>query len=514
MSHRALLRASPALLFAPLAPLALLAPLASAQALHVEVTSSVAPGNCTVRITGEPGRPWALYFSELEAPTAITPHITIDVDPARQLASGNFPHGLLPAGGSTTVSFPIGAGFVGRHWTFQAVSGRPSLELSNTARAVFLAPVSFGPTAYGAAGVSLFGDLFPLDGGRMLSIGGAGPVASTWEPDRQELFPNGLLPFNLTFAARAQLADGRVLCAGGLDVTTQQPSAEAWLYDPATGTAESVGPMTSARAGAAACRLSNGKVFLFGGLSLIDLTDRTTLFNGILNSSELFDPATNTFTAGPSIAERKAFATATSMNNGQVLVAGGLGVAPVVNLPFVSNLAWTYSVTNNTFGLFPKTFTEGRMFHAATKLSDGRVLLTGGITADLSGVLTTGDITQIAFTTIGSTALYTTSGLGSFSVGPAMLESRAFHTATALDTVQTLVAGGFNGVLDIGAILTGTPVFPTALATSELLTPGQPAATGAPMATPRAGASALRSPLDGRVVVIGGGPLAIELYQP
>ncbi|MBI5364471.1 MAG: hypothetical protein HZA53_14935 [Planctomycetes bacterium] len=505
MSHRALLPASFALL---------LVPFAAAQALHVEVTSSAAPGNCSVRVTGEPGRPWALYFSELEAATAITPQITIDVDPTRQLASGNFPHGVLPASGQAVVSFPIAGGFVGRHWTFQAVSGRPSLELSNTARAVFLAPASFGPTAYGAVGLSVFGDLFPLDGGRMLAIGGAGPVASTWEPDRQELLPNGLLPFNLTFAARAQLADGRVLCAGGLDVTTQQPSAEAWLYDPATGTAESVGPMGSPRAGAAACRLPNGKVFLFGGLSLIDITNPATLFDGILATSELFDPATNTFTAGPSIAERKAFATATLMNNNQVLVAGGLGVAPIVNLPFVSNLAWTYSATNNTFGLFPKTFTEGRMFHGATKLSDGRVLLTGGITADLSGVLTTGDITQIAFVTIGSTALYTTSGLGSFSVGPVLLETRAFHTATALDAQKTFVAGGFNGTLDIGAILSGTPVLPTALATSELLTPGQPAAAGAPMAASRAGASALRSPLDGRVVVIGGGPVAIELYQP
>lgn len=305
-----------------------------------------------------------------------------------------------------------------------------------------------------------------------------------------------------------------MLCAGGLDVTTQQPSAEAYLYDPATGTATSVGPMTSARAGAAACRLPNGKVFLFGGLSTIDVTDPTTLFNGILNSSELYDPVANTFTAGPTIAERKAFATATLMNNNQVLVAGGLGVAPVVNLPFVSNLAWTYSATTNTFGFLPKTFTEGRMFHSATKLSDGRVLLSGGITADLTNVLTTGDLTQIAFTTIGSTAVYSTSGLGSFSVGPALLESRAFHTATALDAGATLVAGGASGTLDIGAILAGTLSLPAALATSELVTPGQASLPGAPMLAPRAGASALRSPIDGRVVIVGGGPGLVELYQP
>ncbi|MFO1010294.1 MAG: kelch repeat-containing protein [Planctomycetota bacterium] len=491
-----------------------LASSASAQALRVVVTSSTAAGACIARVTGEPGRPWALYLSEAETPTAITPTITLDIDPARQLASGLFPHGLLGPSGEAVVTIPTSAGLVGRGWTLQACSGRPSVELSPPWRATFLAPETFGPTARGAVNVSAFGDLFPLADGRMLALGGAGPVATTWEPDRQEFAPNGLLPLNLTFAARAQLADGRVLCAGGLDVTTQQPSAEAYLYDPATGTATSVGPMTSARAGAAACRLPNGKVFLFGGLSTIDVTDPTTLFNGILNSSELYDPVANTFTAGPTIAERKAFATATLMNNNQVLVAGGLGVAPVVNLPFVSNLAWTYSATTNTFGFLPKTFTEGRMFHSATKLSDGRVLLSGGITADLTNVLTTGDLTQIAFTTIGSTAVYSTSGLGSFSVGPALLESRAFHTATALDAGATLVAGGASGTLDIGAILAGTLSLPAALATSELVTPGQASLPGAPMLAPRAGASALRSPIDGRVVIVGGGPGLVELYQP
>ena len=492
----------------------LLVSAASAQELRVEVTSSIAPGDCTVRITGAPGRPWALYFSELEAPTPITPLVTLDVDPARQLAAGIFPHGTLPASGTTTVSLPIGAAFAGRHWTFQAASGRPSPLVSNAARAAFLAPATFGPTAYDAIGVSFFGDLFPLAGGRMLAIGGAGPLVSTWEPDRQDFVPSGLVPLNLLFSARAQLADGRVLLAGGLDATTQQPTTEAWLYDPETGLAESVGPMTAARAGAAACTLPNGKVFLFGGLSTIDVTDPTTLFNGIQNTSELFDPVTNAFTAGPTLAERKAFATATLMNNNQVLVAGGLGVAPVINLPFVSNLAWTYSVGSNTFGFFPKTFTEGRMFHTATKLSDGRVLLVGGITADLSGVLTTGDITQIAFTAIGSTALYTTAGAGTFSVGPALGASRALHTATALDATRALVAGGFSGTLDIGAILDGTFELPAALATAELLVPGQAATPVGDMGAPRAGASALRSSIDGRVVMLGGGPAAVELYQP
>ena len=232
----------------------------------------------------------------------------------------------------------------------------------------------------------------------------------------------------------------------------------------------------------------------------------------MLGTSELFDPTTSAFTAGPTLLEKKAFATATRLNNGQVLVAGGLGVLPFVNLPFVSNTAYVYN-TNNTFSLFPKLFTDGRMFHSATKLADGRVLFTGGITADLSGVLTTGDLTQIVFGTVGTSPLYTTSSGGQFSNGPVLGATRAFQTATLLQNGQVLVAGGISGSLDIAAILAGNIQLPTTLASTELVS-ATSAIAGPALSTPRAGASALLDPSDGRVVILGGGLPWIDLYQP
>lgn len=495
-----------------LAALALAAP-SRAVELQVVVTNSVAPGLSTTSISGDPGRPWRLYLAANETPFDLSRVIHLNIAPVRQLAAGYVIEGVLDATGHASFTFTTSAGLAGRRLSFQAISPRPNLQISNLCRARYMALDTIEPSAGPNAIAFAQGDLFPLADGRMLAIGGAGPVVSEWLPDRQEFQLNGVLSSTSTFSARAQLADGRVLVCGGLDLTTGQPSAEAWLYDPARGVASPVGPMSVARAGAAACRLPNGRIFVFGGLSTLSITTPAKLFDGILASSELFDPATSTFLPGPSIAERKAFATATLLNNNQVLVAGGLGVAPVINVPFVSNLAWLYNATSNTFGLLPKTFTEGRMLHAATKLSDGRVLLSGGITADLSGILTTGDPTQIAFTTIASTTVYSTTGLGSFSNGPTMLESRAFHTASALDATRAFVAGGFSGTLDIGAILSGNPVLPSAIATTELVTPSATLA-GPLMAAPRAGASALRSPLDGRPVIVGGGPLEVELYQP
>lgn len=485
---------------------------ASAADLRVDVINAVAPGTSVTRISGDPGRQWMLYLSMTEAPTPIGDMITLSIKPVRQFNAGYVIAGTLDASGQSSFSFDTVAALAGGHMSFQAASVAPTVQVSNLCRASYIAPNAFGTTALPSAGVSFLGDLFPLGGGRMLSLGGAATLVSTFDPDLQELAPSGLMPTSYVLSTRAQLADRRVLVCGGID-TSGMPSAEAFLYDPASSTSASAGRLNTARAGAASVRLPSGKILVVGGLSTLDITNPVGFFDGLLNTSELFDPAAGTFTNGPTMTEKKALATATLLNNGQVLVSGGLGVIPILGIPYVSNTAYVYSSGSNTFGFFPKTFTGGRLFHDATKMADGRMLISGGMTADLSGVITSGDPTQIAFTTLGTTAIYSTSGAGSFSVGPVLHESRAFHTATVLQSGTVLLVGGASGTLDLGTITTGMPVLPTPLATSELLT-GSSARIGPNMTSARAGASALLNPIDGRVVIVGGGPLAIELYQP
>ena len=494
-----------------IASLALCAPVLAAE-LRVECRSASAPGSSLVRVSGDPGLNVLLYVRGDDPGLALSSLLVPAIAPLRDGPNNLMLGGTLDASGRADFSFAAQPGLAGHHLRFVARSGTPLGPFSNTCRKSYLAPESCGEASSTAQALSLFGDLFPLADGRMLAIGGAGPLVTSYDSVAEATGFAGLLPVAPTFfQARAQLADGRVLCFGGID-QNGAPIADATLFDPTDGSTSSVGPMLAPRAGAAAARLANGKVLIVGGLSTIDLTDPTTFFDGILGTSELFDPATNTFTAGPTLVERKAFATATLLNNGQVLVAGGLGVLPIVNLPFVSNTGYLYN-TNNTFGIFPKLFTDGRMFHSATKLADGRVLLTGGITADLGGVLDSGDPTQIAFTTLGTSAVFATTLGGSFSNGPALAETRAFHTATKLVDGRVLVAGGFSGTLDIGAILSGDIQLPAALATTEFLTAAT-RADGPALSGPRAGASALLDPNNGRVVIVGGGPTAVELFQP
>ena len=73
--------------------------------------------------------------------------------------------------------------------------------------------------------------------------------------------------------------------------------------------------MTSARDQHTATLLNNGKVLVAGGLSQQHPV--------VVASAELYNPATGTFTATGSMSNARYSHTATLLNNGKVLVAGG-----------------------------------------------------------------------------------------------------------------------------------------------------------------------------------------------
>lgn len=136
-----------------------------------------------------------------------------------------------------------------------------------------------------------------------------------------------------------------------------------------------------------------------------------------------------------------------------------------------------------------------RYFHAATLLSNGKVLVSGGY--------------DYSATSLASTELFDPA-TGSWAATGDLNDSRSDHAATALANGQILVTGGNDFYLGIDY---GT------LASAEIFNP----ATGkwtktAPMANSRASHTATLL-LDGRVLVAGGyedndGISSAELYDP
>ena len=111
--------------------------------------------------------------------------------------------------------------------------------------------------------------------------------------------------------------------------------------------------------------LNNGKVLVAGG------TDTDFDFA----SAELYDPATGTFTATGSMTNARDSHTATLLNNGE-----GACCRRVVNGTSTVASAELYDPATGTFTV-TGSMTNARYFHTATLLNNGNVLVLGGISS-------------------------------------------------------------------------------------------------------------------------------------
>ena len=158
------------------------------------------------------------------------------------------------------------------------------------------------------------------------------------------------------------LPNGKVLVAGGVNGDATIGTAE--LYDPTAGTWTLINPMTTNRSLHTATLLTNGKVLVAGGGG-----------SGTYNSAELFDPATGTWSPTGAMNVIRLSHTATLLRDGRVLVAGGWNSSP----SFPADAADTelYDPATGTW-TYAGSLTVPRYSHTATLLGDGNVLVTGG----------------------------------------------------------------------------------------------------------------------------------------
>jgi hypothetical protein len=305
--------------------------------------------------------------------------------------------------------------------------------------------------------------------------------------------PTPLSPFSatgsMTIARKSHtatlLATGQVLVVGGRD-NNGNVLASAELYDPTTGKFTATGSMSDSRVSHTAALLTNGQVLIAGG------QDDS---GAVLATAELYDPTKGTFTLttaafpgiGSNMTDSREFHTATTLLNGQVLIAGGQDNNSTI-------LATAELYDKGSFVLTSTNMTDSRENQTATLFTSGflsgRVLIAGG--------LDNGSVVD------ASAELYDPAN-GSFTATGNMTAAREFETATLLANQQVLIAGGF-GVSD-------------ALSSAELFNPatGTFAPTGNLSDARNLAAATLLE--TGKVLVAGGADLigvlnSADLFDP
>ncbi|PYL38621.1 MAG: hypothetical protein DMF34_06295 [Verrucomicrobia bacterium] len=165
-----------------------------------------------------------------------------------------------------------------------------------------------------------------------------------------------------TAHAATVLTDGRVLITGGR-ASAGYIVAVSEIFDPATGTSTASATLSTARVDHTATLLPDGRVLVAGGTGV----------SGSLASAEIFDPsnpAAGFQALSATMRAARARHTATLLNDGKVLIAGGddAGTAEI------------FDPTTETFSSALLAMAAPRIGHTATLFSDDSVLLAGGNT--------------------------------------------------------------------------------------------------------------------------------------
>jgi hypothetical protein len=331
-----------------------------------------------------------------------------------------------------------------------------SAELSDPAGQTFspIAAAMSVPRSYHTATL--------LNNGKVLIVGGysdnsANAIASAeiYDPASQTFSPTvGSLN-----AARGQhtatlLDDGTVLIAGGSSKLNAVNSTE--LYDPNSGTFSLLGNMNTARYAHTATLLGDGTVLLAGGE--IGPGENPTA------TAELYIPATKTFASLTGMTTPRAYQTATLLNDGTVLLAGGILAEPNFVVP-MTNTAEVYNPAGRSFrGV--GSMSTARASHTATLLNDGTVLVAGGA-GQVDG---TGNQDSTGTSPTAAAELYIPSN-GGFSPTGSLNTARSLQTATLLTNGSVLIAGG--AIDSTGTLTNSAELYLPAIATpvSLVVTP-------------------------------------------
>jgi N-acetylneuraminic acid mutarotase len=233
------------------------------------------------------------------------------------------------------------------------------------------------------------------------------------------------------FHTATLLSDGRVLVTGGLsagDGNDNFVEKSAEIYDPKTGIWTLVNKMSFARYGHTATLLPEGAVLIVGGSGPSGDLVYTV-------RAEIFDPNSGLWKNVDSLSTARGFHTAVLLTNGNVLVAGGLTLpANSANRTMTAELYQPSSGKWRSTGSMAVPRSAGATGGAL--LPDGRFFITGGRTS----------ASEIYHPDTGTWELLNN-----------MAVQRSFHAVTLFLDGTVLVSGGENAQGFISATEIYTP---------------------------------------------------------
>ncbi|MBK9360585.1 MAG: hypothetical protein IPM99_05295 [Rubrivivax sp.] len=145
------------------------------------------------------------------------------------------------------------------------------------------------------------------------------------------------------------------------------------MYDPATQTFIALtAKMVALRENHKATLLADGKVLISGGAG-------ESAGDPVKDSAELFDPATQTFSAiAARMSSPRVMHDATRLPGGKVVLTGGASIFNPANSVALASVEM-FDPTTQAFAPLSAAMTSSRAGHAAALLANGSILVTGGV---------------------------------------------------------------------------------------------------------------------------------------
>lgn len=162
-----------------------------------------------------------------------------------------------------------------------------------------------------------------LGDGRILFVGGfmgtLSPTSSAeiYDPDLDTFTATGALTTPRVFHEATLLSDGRVLISGGQGAAADPAPVATEIYDPVSGQFSPGGDLAVARAFHTAVPLTDGRVLIVGGAKPASSRNTT------VEATEIYNPATNHWSTGPTLHPAWMHSTVTLLTSGKVLIFGG-----------------------------------------------------------------------------------------------------------------------------------------------------------------------------------------------